>query len=148
MESPKIEHEVYINTPPEKVFEAITTSKGWDSWFTNGTTIELKPGGEIKLKWKDFGAGNYNTVDGGPILEVAKNRRIAFQWFPTGHPTTVTFSLEPKGSGTLVKLTETGYKPTKDDIDTCIGCAVGWGEALTLLKFYSEHNVTYGDVPR
>ena len=26
-------------------------------------------------------------------------------------------------------------------------CAAGWGEALTLLKFYLEHGVTYGEVP-
>jgi hypothetical protein len=28
-----------------------------------------------------------------------------------------------------------------------IGCATGWGEALTLLKFYLEHGLTYGAVP-
>ncbi len=49
------------------------------------------------------------------------------------------------GEGTLVELVETGY--ILDDVNDLVGCAVGWGEAMTLLKFYLEKNITYGIVP-
>ena len=56
-----------------------------------------------------------------------------------------------------VTVTETGY--TQGDLVATgvVGemaqrspfamCASGWGEALTLLKFYLEHDVVYGSVP-
>jgi uncharacterized protein YndB with AHSA1/START domain len=53
-----IEHSTYINAPVEKVYKVLTSEKGWDSWFTNGTGIDLKIGGYIKLKWSEFGPYN------------------------------------------------------------------------------------------
>ena len=66
---------------------------------------------------------------------------------PRGAVETVAFTLEPLGSGTLVKLTESGYSASERDAKAHVGCAVGWGEALTLLKFYLEHGLIYGHVP-
>ena len=34
-----------------------------------------------------------------------------------------------------------------DDVEAALGCAAGWGEALTLLKFYLESGTKYGEVP-
>ena len=94
---------------------------------------------------------------GGPITAIEPSARFAFQWTTAGHPTTVDFRLEPRGDGTIVVLTENGYTeqdlaPTGvvgsvDNRSPFAMCARGWGEALTLLKFYLEHGVTYGSVP-
>jgi uncharacterized protein YndB with AHSA1/START domain len=144
---PDIEHSTYIAAAPERVFNAITTAAGWDAWFTDGTSVEAVPGGHITLQWKDFGAGRWTTEDGGPVLAVEPNKSFVFQWSPGSQPTTVSFNLEPRGAGTIVSVRETGYPETNEDAEACIGCAVGWGEALTLLKFFLEHGVTYGSVP-
>ncbi len=32
-------------------------------------------------------------------------------------------------------------------MEALLSYACGWGEALTLLKFYLEYGITYGDVP-
>lgn len=56
---------------------------------------------------------------------------------------TVTFTLEPYKDGTLVVLNETGFTDSEEDLKACIGCAVGWGEALTLLKIYLEYGIVY-----
>jgi uncharacterized protein YndB with AHSA1/START domain len=144
---PDIEHSTYIAAAPERVFEAITTGAGWDSWFTEGTTVDAVPGGEITLRWKDFGAGRWTTEDGGPVVAVEPGTRFVFQWSPGSQPTTVSFDLERYGPGTVVTLRESGYANTEEDAEACVGCAVGWGEALTLLKFFLEYGVTYGAVP-
>ncbi len=144
---PNIEHETYIAVPPTKLFETLTTGWGWDAWFTNGTIVDLKRR-IITLRWKNFGAGRYTTEDGGPILAIEKNRMFSFQWNPSGKPTIVTFTLKGLDKGTLIKLSESGYTSDKKGVETCLGCAVGWGEALTLLKFYLEHGLTYGIVPK
>jgi len=61
---------------------------------------------------------------------------------------TVRFSLEPLGQGTRLTVTDAGHLETQKDLEACVGCAVGWGEALALLKFYLEHGVVYGPVPK
>jgi len=144
---PDIEHSTYINVSPDRVYESVTTGKGWDGWFTQGTTVDPKPGGEIRLQWRNFGAGRWTMEDGGPVLEAKPNREFSFQWFPAGHSTTVTLTLDSLGSGTFVKLVEKGYALNEEDLAILVGCAVGWGEALTLLKFYLERGLTYGEVP-
>ncbi len=55
---------------------------------------------------------------------------------------------EPLGSGTLVTVVESGYTHRENDLKTLIDCASGWDEALTRLKFYVEHGVKYGRVPK
>ena len=63
------------------------------------------------------------------------------------HPrlTFTIISLEKLGTGTLVRLEEFGY--LMDDLEISLGCAAGWGEALTLLKFFLEGGHVYGEVP-
>ena len=145
---PPIKHSTYISIKPSVVFETLTTSKGWDSWFTQGTTIDAKKGGFIKLRWKNFGAGRFTLEDGGAILEFKKNRKLRFQWFPSSSPSVVEINLKPLGAGTFVELVEKGCASKIGDLKTLIGCATGWGEALTLLKFYLEYGVKYGSVPK
>lgn len=143
----QIEQVTFINVSPEKVYETLTTGSGWDAWFTHGTVVDPTVGGSIRLRWRDFGAQHWTTEDGGRVLCAEPNRKFAFQWSPADSPTTVTFTLEPLGKGTQLSVVETGYSPSHKDIEALIGCAVGWGEALTLLKFYLEHGITYGEVP-
>jgi uncharacterized protein YndB with AHSA1/START domain len=147
-EAPAIEHCAYIAKSPEVVFATLTTAAGWDSWFTNGTTLDARIGGLITLRWNDFGAGHYTTEDGGPIVEIEPNRRFAFQWSPGARPTTVDFTLRPLGEGTFLRLRERGYMSDEDELEVLVGCATGWGEAVTLLKFYLEYGITYGRVPQ
>lgn len=60
--------------------------------------------------------------------------------------TNVSFTLEPFKSGTILTVIETGYSNSERDVRACLGCATGWGEALTLLKFFIEHGITYGEI--
>ena len=142
---PKIEQSTYINAPIERVYRTLTTADGWNAWFTKGTTLELVPGGKIHFRWVNFGAERMTTEDGGPVLEVEENRKFVFQWHPGKSATTVAIKLSKLGKGTLVQLEEFGYP--MDDLEVSLGCAVGWGEALTLLKFFLESGNVYGEVP-
>ena len=144
---PTICHSLYINVPPEDVYRCLTTPQGWDAWFTSGTEVDAREGGSIRLRWKNFGVSGIDMEDGGPVLEAVPGERFVFQWKPGSQPTTVTFELTPRGNGTHLSLTESGYPATERDLKEVVGCASGWGEALTLLKFYLEHQVTYGLVP-
>jgi uncharacterized protein YndB with AHSA1/START domain len=144
---PNINHRTYIKADKELIYKILTTSEGWNAWFTDATFIKINPDGtgDIKLKWTDYGIDKVNIEDGGKILESKPNSTFIFQWSPGESKTTVSFQLEQYNDGTLVNLKERGYSNSETDLNACIGCAAGWGEALTLLKVYVEHGIIYKD---
>lgn len=144
---PVICQSTYIAVPPSEAYRCLTTAACWDGWFTDGTEIDAREGGFIRLRWRDFGVAHLTMEDGGPVLEAVPDRRFVFRWQPGSRPTTVTFDLSPLGDGTLVELTESGYPAASDDLATLVSCAAGWGEALTLMKFYLEHGIRRQRVP-
>ncbi|HEY9758669.1 MAG TPA: SRPBCC domain-containing protein [Oculatellaceae cyanobacterium] len=138
----------YINAPIDKVFHTITTAEEWNSWFTKEMILEARAGGKIQFIWRDYGVHHLDVEDGGTVIEVIPNSRFTFTWHIDSSPTTVTFNLKQLGKGTVVDLSDAGYKPEEIMHESAFhDCCCGWGEALTLLKFYLEHGATYGTVP-
>jgi uncharacterized protein YndB with AHSA1/START domain len=144
---PSIMFTTYIDVSPAQVFAILTSAHGWDAWFTQRTTLDPQPGGEIRFHWKDFGPYHLSLHANGIVLEVEPCRKFVFQWLVASVPTTVSITLEELGGGTLVKLNEQGHTATDQDLAVLVDCAVGWGEALTMLKYYLEHGTHYGTVP-
>jgi uncharacterized protein YndB with AHSA1/START domain len=143
---PEIRHSVFIRAPREKVWAAFTTPKGLDGWWgTRGSEIDLRPGGKLILRWRDWGAerdysGDHDCV----VVEVVPLTRFVFRWGePADALTTVEFDLEDREGGTLLRLREHGFAPTAKGREDFGGHSTGWGEAATLMKFYVEHGVHY-----
>lgn len=138
-------HCVLVHADAESVYDALTTADGLNGWFTAGSTVEARPGGEIRLRWKDWGPNRITAEDGGPVLDARRPERFVFQWHPDkpDYATTVEITLEQPGAGTIVHLREHGYEDTPEGRRKMLECAAGWGEALTLMKFYVEHGVRY-----
>lgn len=147
IELPLIEHSTYVGALPERVYDTLTTAAGWDAWFTRGAEVDARPGGRIEFRWGNFGATRNTGEDGGAVLEADAPRRFVFQWTPGDSTTTVELDLEPLGQGTVVRVRERGHSTSARDLEALVECAAGWGEALTLLKVYLEHGITYGEVP-
>jgi|688.fasta_scaffold618425_2 uncharacterized protein YndB with AHSA1/START domain len=144
-----VKYSTYINAPIDKVFQTITTVDGWNAWFTTEMVLEAYKGGKIKFIWRDWGVDHVDVEDGGEVLEVIPNSRFSFTWHSATAPTTVTFKLRQLAAGTAVELTDDGYLPEQiAETSGFADCCCGWGEALTLLKFFLEHGVTYGVAPR
>jgi uncharacterized protein YndB with AHSA1/START domain len=99
------------------------------------------------FRWVDFKVDRYTAESKGPVLEATAPKRFVFQWTAGDTPTTIEFDLEPLGPGTVVTVTESGHTTSPNDLEALVECASGWGEALTLLKVYLEHGITYGEVP-
>ena len=164
---PAIRWKTYVAAPAERVFAALATADGWDGWFTQGSAMDARVGGELTMRWRDaertrhrvtlWGAVHEDMVQHCPILAFEPPRRLVFQWQTTDHATTVEFLVMPRGSGSEVVVLDSGYVAGDLDIRGIAGeigghspyvmCACGWAEALTLLKMYVEHGVDYGAVP-
>jgi uncharacterized protein YndB with AHSA1/START domain len=142
-----VKHRVYIAAPVSKVFSLLASGDGWTRWFTQNAYVEPKPGGTIRFEWREFGADRITVNDEGHVVEVIKDKTFAFTWQPGKHPTTVTLRFEPRGNGCIIDVQEAGYELDRDDVEAALAEAAGWGEAMTLFKFYVEHGLTCATVP-
>ena len=143
-----IKQRTFIAAPPEKVYDTIASGDGWNAFFTYDTEVDPRPGGKMVFRWKDWGPDRYTLDAECKVLKAERPRLFVFEWYPVGkdNPTTVTFTLEAKRGGTVVAISETGYTDTPKAREMILECACGWGEAVTLLKFWLEHGVRYGKV--
>lgn len=136
----EIRYATFVRAPAERVYDGIATAAGLDGWFTVDAEVDARPGGRIRFRWRDFGPDKVTGEDGGPVLEAERPRRFVFQWSPDDktYQTTVEIDLEAEEGGTVIRLREHGYRATPAGLRAMLNCAAGWGEALTLWKFWAE----------
>jgi uncharacterized protein YndB with AHSA1/START domain len=141
----EIKQTTLVRAPPEKVYDALCTAEGLNAWFTVGSEVDGKPGGSITFRWKDWGPDKYTMESKGPVLEANRPERFVFQWYADdpSYATTIEINFEPIEEGTVVRLREYGYHDTPDGRAAMLECAAGWGEAITLMKYYVEHGIVY-----
>ena len=135
----------YIRAEPERVWQALTTPEGVNRWFTTGAEWTHEIGSPMRWHWENWGPYDITADSVGEILEVDPYSRFVFSWANgSGEtPSTVTITLEAVDGGTKVELTDSGYPDTPAGRHALMDCSCGWGEALTLVKFFVEHGVTY-----
>jgi uncharacterized protein YndB with AHSA1/START domain len=138
-----IEHATLIRAPRPRVFDAFATADGLNSWFTSDTRITQDA--QIEFRWKEWGPQKYTGSDGGPILANKKPERFSFLWSHHGSKwrTLVELTFQEFQDGTLVKVRESGFPETKLGRAALLSNASGWGEALTIAKFWIEHGVRF-----
>ena len=111
----RIERTVQVDAPPGKVWAALTTAEGLGAWFGNEAAIDLRPGGAARLSWT---SGERIDLR---VERVEEPTVFGFTWHIYGLPeddprrTYVEFTLEPAGSGTRLRVVETGFAQLPGD---------------------------------
>lgn len=133
-----IEREIFVDASPEVVFEVVSSPEHISEWWTDDASFEVRPGAVGELIWG-------NRVDVLPIMVVDAQppRLFSFRWcYPDSKvdddadSLLVTFELTPSGTGTKIRLTETGFRE------------MGW-EVAKLEEQYREHSTGWDTfVPR
>jgi uncharacterized protein YndB with AHSA1/START domain len=113
MNTDRIEREVVIDAPIERVWSALTQPASVSSWFSNGNkvTIDLREGGVMALDQGDHGA--FQTV----IVSVSPPNLFSFRWasaYPDvlateDNSTLVEFTLKATPEGTVLRVVESGF---------------------------------------
>jgi uncharacterized protein YndB with AHSA1/START domain len=103
--------EVTIPAPRAEVWKAFATSEGLSTWLAPNSNVELRKGGEWMVHFPGGSTGGGNIVSFVPEKEIVISA-LAPDQFPTvrAQRTTARFELEDHGGGTLVRLTQTGWK--------------------------------------
>ena len=111
MEQDRIEREVVIAAPPERVWEIITQAEHVGTWFGDSAEIDLRPGGTIVFRWEKHGT-QYAMIE-----KIEEPRYFSYRWKPgvtnekpgDDDSTLVEFTLTPHEGQTRLRVVETGF---------------------------------------
>ena len=128
MDHGTIERELHIDASPEVVFDVVSNPEHVREWWPDEAEYPVVPGGEGRICFGD-------PADGGTwvqftVVDAVPHRLFSFRWTHAegevaapGNSMLVVFELEPAGSGTRLRMTESGFRER------------GWDEA----KAAAEH---------
>lgn len=135
----RIEREVLVEAPIDRVWEIITAPQHVGLWFGDEAKIDLRVGGAISFGWKDHGW--FNAV----VVALEPPNRFVWRWcleaneaVDEGPTTRVEFRLTPEGAATRLLVVETGF----DSLDPEIrdrrrrDNTAGWQQELDKLLAY------------
>jgi len=102
----EVRREIHIDATPATVFALLTDARQMTKWLAEIVVAEAAPGGKFRIAE----AGGMEIV--GSYVEVVPDRKVVFTWggiagLKPGE-STVEFTLEADGNGTLVKLRHYG----------------------------------------
>ncbi|WP_034090294.1 SRPBCC family protein [Streptacidiphilus albus] len=126
-----IEREIYVEAPPEVVFDVVSSPDHLKEWWPDDARYDPTPGstGEIVFGERDADG----TVMQFTVVDVRPPRTFSFRWThpageaaAAGNSLLVTFELTPSGGGTLLRMTESGFRE------------MGW-EVAVLEQQYQDH---------
>lgn len=134
-------HRFPIKAPVERVFRAISTPAGLDTWWTSRSTGKPRVG-EVYELW--FGPehdwrAKVTRCEPPTEFELTMDQADA-EW--TG--TTVGFQLESRGDGTWVEFRHAGWPEVSEHFRISCTC---WAMYLRVLRRFLEHGevVAYAD---
>jgi uncharacterized protein YndB with AHSA1/START domain len=148
--SDRIEREITIAAPVARVWELITQPEHVGRWFGDaGAQIDLRPGGQLMLKWEDFG-----TVY-GRVERVEPMTLFSYHWAPfkapggkdpvAGNSTLIEFTLSETDEGTRLRVVESGFASldvaAERQEELRQGNVKGWGVELGHLEELSRAKV-------
>jgi len=110
--------------PPEKIWRALTQPHLIEEWLMKA---DFKP---VVGHRFDFRA-NWGAVD-CEVLTVEPNRTLTYTWEALGLESVVTWTLTPAGTGTLLRMEQTGFRP--DQQQAYHGARAGWPRFLEALE--------------
>jgi uncharacterized protein YndB with AHSA1/START domain len=137
MSRPEFVYVTYIETTPEKLWEALTNSDfSKRYWWDTSVVSDWRVGSPFSLVL------NGKTTDVGEILEADRPRRLSYTFrhilneaASNERPSRVTFVLEPHGELVKLTLTHQDFAATSVILD---GISKGWPAIMSSLKSMLE----------
>ncbi len=131
MEPGTLERQIYVDAAPDIVFEVVSSPEHLTQWWPDDARFARVPGAAGEISFGDCSAGG--KVISFTVVDARPPRTFSFRWtHPVGEAAgegnslLVTFELTPSGNGTLLTMTETGFRE------------MGW-EVAVLEQQYGEH---------
>lgn len=139
----RFEVKMKIQKAVEEVFDAVHNPEKLTGYFTTGgASAPLHEGTTVQWAFADNPGDEKNAF---PVLveAVIPDEQIVIGWEGApGRDTRVEFRFEKTGpSETIVRISESGWQETQEDLDRSYMNCFGWGQFLCCLKAYTEYGI-------
>ncbi len=132
-----------IMRPVADVYAAIVSSEEMKRYFVNGASGDLVEGDTVIWRWDHYGE---NPVT---VRKIVENELIELvldskQWDKTGdeaYEVLVSFELEALEDGTMLSISEQGWKTDAEGLKGSHENCSGWTHMVMCLKAYVEHGL-------
>jgi uncharacterized protein YndB with AHSA1/START domain len=113
-----------IPFPPEKIWRALTQPHLIEDWLMKS---DFKPAVDHRFSFR---------ADGGAVdcqvMAIEPNKTLSYTWAAHGLDSVVTWTLMPAGTGTLLRMEQSGFRP--DQKQAFHGARFGWQKFLASLE--------------
>ena len=125
-------HRFLIESPVEKVFEALTTQKGLAGWWTQNTIAKPEIGSILRFSFSPDYFKEMKVVELEPYSRI---KWYCIQGFEEWIGTSLTFELEPHSKGCILFFHHSGWKDYSSGFATC---SFDWAMFFRSLKRLCE----------
>ena len=129
---PDIRHLLYIQSTPEKIYEAITTQKGIAAWWSVQNNAKPEEGSIYRIY---FGGDYFKEIK---IVDLVPDKKVTWQILQADSEwlnTQVTFDIRKGKDRIELLFNHSGWK---EYTDMFAECNHHWGVFLENLKDYTE----------
>ncbi len=99
----ELPQEAVVDASPDRVWEAIATGPGWDSWFMGRNSVEPREGGEAT-----FTIGDWTQASRVETWDPPRRFVTQSEPGPDGSFHRFDYTLEPRATGTGIKYVHSG----------------------------------------
>ena len=132
-----------IQKPVEEVFDAVHSPDKLSGYFTTGgASAPLNEGTTVEWAFAD-NPGDEKLKFPVEVKQVIPNELIVLGWEGAkGLQTRVEMQFEKAGPDeTIVRISETGWRETQDDLNSSYMNCMGWSQMISALKAYVEYEI-------
>lgn len=127
-----IELDVFIDAPVDAVWRALSQAEELTRWFPVDARVEPGVGGTFWISWGEGAEG------GAPITLWEPQRALGWTETYGAIKLAVEFHIEAQGSGTIVRLVNSGFDASSDWDEQFHMTEGGWTWFLAHLRHYLE----------
>jgi uncharacterized protein YndB with AHSA1/START domain len=127
MRSVVVERELAF--PPERIWRALTQPHLIEEWLMKN---DFNPVEGHRFNLRREPRPDLRVVIDCQVLTVEPNRTLSYSWAAYGLDTVVTWTLTPTGTGTRLRMEQSGFGP--DQRQAYAGAKAGWREFWAKLE--------------
>jgi uncharacterized protein YndB with AHSA1/START domain len=135
-----IKFELVISAPAKKIFNAITTQKGYQGWWAKVCDVDCRPDGVSSIRFEKEKVVEEMVFK---VIELIPNEKLV--WLCTSNNvfeswvnSTIVFEIAHKGQNSLVRFIQTSPIAFWEKHPDYSGSVAGWEFFMESLKAYCE----------
>ncbi|MBX3289514.1 MAG: SRPBCC domain-containing protein [Acidobacteria bacterium] len=138
----KFKVQTKIQKPVAEVFDAVYKPEKLSGYFTNGgASAPLDEGTTVEWAFAD-NPGDEEFRFPVVVKRLVRNELIVLEWEGAkGLQTIVEIEFVADDDDTIVRIRESGWRETQDDLNSSYLNCMGWSQMVSALKAYVEYGI-------